>query len=274
MSLGSTLGPVLRSTTKATAAAVDRVRPPRPGITILIYHRIGSGTGGQMDLRVDDFERQLEWLRSTQRIITLDRAVAEVTGTEPLQPGVVVTFDDGTADWVEHVLPVLDRLHVPATFYVATAFVEERRAFPGDGRPISWAGLKEMSTSRLVTLGSHTHTHALMDRLPVPDIADELDRSIGLLGDRVGVDPTHFCYPKALLGSPPAQAAIRERFRSATLAGTRSNTRGADPYRLARSPIQAADGQRWFRHKAVGGLGFEDMVRDRLNALRYRGATE
>ena len=40
------------------------------------------------------------------------------------------------------------------------------------------------------------------------------------------------------------------------------------------TPIQAADGQRWFRRKAVGGLGFEDRVRDGLNALRYRGATE
>jgi peptidoglycan/xylan/chitin deacetylase (PgdA/CDA1 family) len=184
-----------------------------------------------------------------------------------------VTFDDGTADWVDHVLPALDRHRVPATFYVATAFVDEQRPLPGDGRPISWAGLKEMSTSTLVTLGSHTHTHALMDRLAVPDIAGELDRSIELLGSRAEVTAEHFCYPKALLGSPPAENAIRERFRSATIAGTRANLAGVDPYRLTRSPIQPADGQRWFRHKAVGGMSFENDLRDLLNRARYRGAS-
>ena len=274
MSLRSAAGPELRSATKATAAAVDLARPPAAGITILIYHRVGSGAGGQMDISTSEFDLQIDWLRSTQRVLTLDRALEELRGTEAVEPGVVITFDDGTADWVEGALPVLDRHGVPATFYVATDFVERRREFPGGGTPISWAGLKELATSPLVTLGSHTHHHALMDRLPVPDIADELDRSIQLLGDRVGITAEHFCYPKALLGSPPARAAIRERFRSATLAGTRANRLGADPYRLARSPIQAADGQRWFRHKAVGGLGFEDRVRDGLNELRYRGATE
>ncbi len=274
MSLRSAAGPALRSATKATAAAVDLARPPAAGITILIYHRIGSGAGGQMDITSTEFDLQIDWLRSTQRVLTLDRALEELRGTDPVEPGVVVTFDDGTADWVDRALPVLDRHGVPATFYVATDFVEQRREFPGGGTPISWAGLKELATSPLVTLGSHTHHHALMDRLPVPDIADELDRSIQLLGERVGIQAEHFCYPKALLGSPPAQAAVRERFRSATLAGTRSNAAGADPYRLARSPIQASDGQRWFRLKARGGLGTEDRLRERLNSLRYRGASE
>lgn len=278
MSLRSAIAPAVRTAIKASAAAADVVRRPDPGITILIYHRVGSGTGGQMDLDPDEFDRQLAWLTSTQRVLSLDAALSElaadVAAAPALRPGVVLTFDDGTADWVEHVLPALDRHGVPATFYVATDFVERRRPFPGDGPAISWAGLKEMANSPLVTLGSHTHTHALMDRLAVPHIADELDRSIELIGERVGITAEHFCYPKALLGSPPAECAIRQRFRSATIAGTRANQIGVDPYRLTRSPVQASDSERWFRRKAVGGMAFEDEFRDRLNSLRYRGATE
>lgn len=260
-----------------------------------------------MDLSPAAFDSQLAWLRATQRILTLDQALAELAPTLPepsatpeppstpeagavshagagkkapgsgsvgggVRPGVVLTFDDGTADWVDHVLPALERHRVPATFYVATAFVDEQRPLPGDGVPITWAGLKEMAASQLVTLGSHTHTHALMDRLAVPDIAGELDRSIELLGQRVGVTAEHFCYPKALLGSPPAEAAIRERFRSATIAGTRPNVAGVDPYRLTRSPVQPTDGQRWFQRKATGGMSFENDLRDLLNRVRYRGA--
>lgn len=286
MSLRQRLTPAARSGLKGTAALVDTVRRPAQGITILIYHRVGAGTGGQMDLSPAAFDEQLAWLRSTQRVLTLDQALGELGSerragddvTDPGSPsgqrgtGVVLTFDDGTADWVEHVLPALERHRVPATFYVATAFVDEQRPLPGDGVPITWAGLKELWNSELVTLGSHTHSHALMDRLPVPQIADELDRSIELLGERVGVRAEHFCYPKALVGSAPAEAAIRERFRSATIARTRANLPGADPYRLTRSPIQPTDGQRWFRRKAAGGMSFENDLRDQLNRVRYRGA--
>ena len=56
--------------------------------------------------------------------------------------------------------------------------------------------------------------------------------------------------------------------------GTRVNRYGAtDPYRLARSPVQVSDGDRWFRHKVAGGLGFEDTLRRALNRRRYAGAS-
>lgn len=285
-SLRGAVVPVAKTAVKTTAAMVDEVRRPQPGITILIYHRVGAGNGGQMDLSPAEFDAQLAWLNATQRVLTLDQALIELGAERAagerapapgspdggFAPGVVLTFDDGTTDWVDHVLPALERHKVPATFYVATAFVDEQRPLPGDGVPITWAGLKEMSTSDLLTFGSHTHTHALMDRLAVPDIAGELDRSIELLGDRAEVAVEHFCYPKALQGSPPAEKAIRRRFRSATLAGTRANLPGVDPYRLTRSPIQPTDGQRWFRRKATGGMSFENDLRDLVNRVRYRDA--
>ena len=122
-------------------------------------------------------------------------------------------------------------------------------------------------------VGSHTHTHALLDRLPRDQVATELDRSIELIGERTGATAAHFAYPKAVPGSPAADELVRARFRSAALAGTRVNRSGADPYRLARSPVQYSDGMRWFRHKATGGLGLEDTLRRLLNRGRYAGAT-
>ena len=41
----------------------------------------------------------------------------------------VVTFDDGTGDFVDEAVPVLDRFEVLATLYVATRFVDEQRSF-------------------------------------------------------------------------------------------------------------------------------------------------
>ncbi len=123
-------------------------------------------------------------------------------------------------------------------------------------------------------MGSHTHTHALLDRLPADAVDGELDRSIALIGDRLGVEPRHFAYPKALAGSSAADRAVRTRFTSAALAGTRANSYGAtDPYRLARSPVQVDDGLSFFALKVAGGMRMEDDLRRLVNRRRFAGAT-
>ncbi len=263
-----------RSVLKGAASAVDRIQPPARGITMLIYHRVGLGAGGQMDLDPARFDEQLAWLADTQRVLTLDDAVAELEGHDPVAPGVVITFDDGTVDWVTEVAPALERHRLPATFYVSTGFVEDQIAFPHGGTPITWAGLEVLRDCGWATIGSHTHRHRLLDRLDPADLADELDRSVELLRDRLGVEATHFCYPKAVPPSEAAAEAVAARFATAVLAGTHANVAGADRYRLARSPVQASDSDRWFHAKAIGGLGAEDRLRAALNRRRYRGATD
>lgn len=282
MSLRARVAPAVKQSIKAAAALRDVAAPPRTGVTILIYHRVGAGTGGEMDLAPAIFDEQLRWLTDHHRILTLDEAAAQLggdgseprsTSDEPTRDGVVLTFDDGTADWVDHVLPLLDRHGVPATFYVSTDFVERSVPFPDGGTAITWAGLRELASSPLVTIGSHTHRHRLLDRLPPGEIDEELDRSVELLGARIGVEAAHFCYPKAVAGSPQAEAAVRRRFRTAVLAGTRANPPGADLHRLHRSPVQRSDAPRWFRRKADGGMRLEDDLRRLANRVRYRGAT-
>ena len=131
----------------------------------------------------------------------------------------------------------------------------------------------ECVASGLVTIGSHTHRHRLLDRLVADEVADELDRSIGLIGERLDVRADHFADPKALPPSPVADREVRRRFRSAALAGTRANPIGADVHLLARTPIQTTDDGPWFDLKLAGGLGLEDDLRRFANRRRYAGAT-
>jgi peptidoglycan/xylan/chitin deacetylase (PgdA/CDA1 family) len=260
---------------KTSAAAADRLRHPTPGIVVLIYHRVGAGSGLEIDLPVDLFDEQMAALAAEGRTTTLDDALERLADPNPVAPApspVVVTFDDGTADFADVALPILERHQVPAALYVATDFVERGKPFPGGGTPLSWRAIDDTRSTGLVTIGSHTHTHALLDRASAPEAEQELDRSTELIGERLGIAVEHFAYPKAVAGSPAADAAIRRRFRSAALAGTRPNPYGrTDPYRLARSPIQVADGMRWFRRKAAGGMALEDGLRRVLNRRRYAG---
>lgn len=328
---------------KTMAAWHDRLRPAGRGVVVLIYHRVGGGSGTEIDLPPELFDEQMAGLAAERRVIALDDALDRLASPSPdgnapdrlvsrigdgfdqptsrtpevparpaspsshgrdrrglpssvdtadqatqsdkdaadWTPGaagepdpVVVTFDDGTADLAEVALPILARHHIPATVYLATDFVDAGRSFPADGTPLSWAAVGDMVASGWVTVGSHTHTHALLDRLSPGEAADEVDRSIELIGEHVGAAPRHFAYPKAVAPPAPVEELVRSRFRSAALAGNRPNPYGrSDPHRLARSAIQVSDGMTWFRRKAEGGMAFEDTLRRTLNRARYARAT-
>lgn len=265
-----------RQSVKVAAAAVDAVRREPDGLVVLLYHQVEGPEPNAVNLSAAGFREQLEYLKA-RGVVSLDAGVAAVRrGTAPIEsrPRLVVTFDDGTADFVDTALPLLVEFGVPATLYVATQWIDEARSFWDDGTVLSWSALREAASTGLVTFGSHTHTHALLDRLPADEIASELDRSISLIEDNLGVTPRHFAYPKALSPSPAADLAVRARFRSAAIAGTRANPfRATDPFLLTRSPIQVGDGMTWFRRKAEGGMRLEDELREVVNRRRYAGAT-
>jgi peptidoglycan/xylan/chitin deacetylase (PgdA/CDA1 family) len=271
---------LLRRAVKEAAVAADALRRPPRGVVVLIYHRVGGASGLELDLPVDVFAAQMEALAASGRVVTLGDALARLR--QPVENGdsgagadpVVLTFDDGTADLVDHALPILERHRLPVTLYAATAFIDEARPFPGDGHPLSWRGLSDAYATGLVDVGSHTHGHLLLDRLPPDQVDDELARSIELIGEHIGTPPLDFAYPKAVAGSAAAERAVRRRFRSAALGGSRPNPFGTtDPYRLARSAIQRSDGMRWFRRKVDGGMAAEDGLRRVVNRWRYVGAT-
>ncbi|MGH9243697.1 MAG: polysaccharide deacetylase family protein [Acidimicrobiales bacterium] len=260
---------------KLTAEAADRVRRVPPGVVVLVYHRVGGGSVLDIDLPRAAFRDQAEALAASGRVVPIDLAIQILRGRK--RPGfdpVVVTFDDGTADFVDEALPVVVKFGLPVTLYVATDYVERRRPFPHEGRPVSWPALADAVDTGLLTVGSHTHTHALLDRVTPEEARAELDRSIALIEDRLGVTPAHFAYPKAVLGTIAAQQEVRERFESAALGGTRANRYGkTDVHRLARSPIQVSDGRRWFERKVGGGMALEDDLRRLVARRRYAGAT-
>jgi peptidoglycan/xylan/chitin deacetylase (PgdA/CDA1 family) len=267
--------PAARTLLKVAASALDGLRRPAPGLVVLIYHRVGRRTPIEVDLPLMLFEEQIRFLTEQCHVVTLDEGLRLIASPDDASGTVVaVTFDDGTADFVELALPVLERHSVPVTLYLATSFIEKGEHFPDDGVPLSWAGLRDALSTGVVEVGSHTHHHALLDRLPVAEIDKELDRSIELIGERLDVKAAHFAYPKAIPGSPAADAAVRRRFRSAALAGTHPNRFAAtDAYRLARSPLQVSDGMHWFTRKALGGLELEDTLRRLVNRRRYGGVT-
>jgi len=280
---------LLRRTVKVASAAADRLRPDVAGVVILIYHRVGGGSSLEVDLDPGLFDQQMAAIAASNRVLSLSAALERldlpagrpVAGDRGGDAGsVVVTFDDGTADFVDVALPILERHGVCVTLYAATSFIEDGIEFPDHGRPVSWAALRDACATGLVDVGSHTHRHRLLDRVTPAEAADELDRSAGLIAERLGRPALDFAYPKAVAGTPEVAQLVRDRFRSAALAGTRANPyrsqqppRFTDPHFLARSPIQVSDGMQYFERKLAGGMTLEDSLRRVMNRARYARAS-
>lgn len=245
---------------KTVSAAVDSFYPSQSGIAILIYHRVGHGAGGQMDITTEMFRRQMDHLATHHRVLSLQDAVEELRSGDPVEPAVVVTFDDGTDDWVDNALPILAAHSVPATFYVSTDFVDHGLDFPLGGRPITWDGLRELRDSGWATIGNHTMTHRMLDRLPPDEIEAELDGATARLEDELQSPVEHFCYPRAVPPSEAAADAVERRFTTAVLSGTVANPAGANLHALRRSPVQSSDNFEWFKRKASGGMRCEELL--------------
>ncbi len=260
---------------KRASDAADHLRAPVAGAVVLIYHRVGGAADVELDMPGDLFARQMHALAETDRAASLDAVLPTLERRDPpsVDP-VVVTFDDGTADFVDEALPVLVDAGVPALLYLATGFVETNDVLPYGGRPLTWAALGDALATGLVTIGSHTHSHAVLDRLSESHIDAELRRSCELIEDKLGVAAEHFAYPKGVARSAVADAVVRRTFHSAATGEIRTNRYGAtDVYRLGRTPVQRSDDMRWFRAKIAGGLTLEGTLRRVLNRARYGNKT-
>jgi len=77
-------------------------------------------------LKLADFERQLDYFADTHGLVTREEFEGWSAGG-PAPKGVLLTFDDGLRDHVEHVLPVLMQRRLFGLFYVCSGPVSTGR---------------------------------------------------------------------------------------------------------------------------------------------------
>lgn len=103
----------------------------RARLTVLIYHRV---VPERDPLRPDEpdaaaFAWQMETLATLFNVLPLGEAVGRLrAGTLPVRAA-CVTFDDGYADNHDEASPILRAVGIPATFFVATGFLNGGRMF-------------------------------------------------------------------------------------------------------------------------------------------------
>jgi peptidoglycan/xylan/chitin deacetylase (PgdA/CDA1 family) len=98
-------------------------------LSILIYHRVLSRRDSLFPREVDAqaFDQQMALLKNYFNFIPLSEAVRGLRQGSLPPRAACVTFDDGYADNAEIALPILERHGIPATFFVATGFLDGGR---------------------------------------------------------------------------------------------------------------------------------------------------
>ena len=98
-------------------------------LSILIFHRVLPEPDPIYpdEIHVRRFYEVCGWLKSWFNVLPLDAAVAHLKdGTLPARAA-CITFDDGYADNHDVALPILQRHGLPATFFIATGFLDGGR---------------------------------------------------------------------------------------------------------------------------------------------------
>lgn len=120
----------------------------------------------------------------------------------------VVTFDDGYENNLTQALPILELLGVPATIFLATAYLDSLQPFPSDDwsaagdpgvpvetwRPLAYTQCQELAASGLIELGAHTHTHADFRGRPDEFLAD-ICLCRAALRECLGIEQPTFAFP-------------------------------------------------------------------------------
>ena len=119
--------------TSLTLAARRHLAPTR--LTVVNFHRVDNEEAarqfdqGTLDTTPDGLDRRLRLLRHAFTVIDPDDLL-DYLGGRPWPPSpALITFDDGYRDNYERALPILQRHGLKALFFVATAYVANRRLF-------------------------------------------------------------------------------------------------------------------------------------------------
>ncbi|MEV6489924.1 polysaccharide deacetylase family protein [Actinoplanes sp. NPDC051633] len=176
---------------------------------VLMYHSVQPYEADPYHVIVSPsrFARQMRWLRR--------RGMRGVSMRELLQArragsgaGLVgLTFDDGYANFITEVMPVLDNYGFTATVYVVAGALGGHNAWdePGPRMELMTRGGVKHAAACGMEIGSHSLAHVRLPEVPADDLAEQVGLSRDILADLSGQDVTGFCYPYGAAGAREAE---------------------------------------------------------------------
>lgn len=253
-------------------------RPRQRPVRVLCYHAIADLEGAAIiepyGVPVPEFRRQLRLLARHFRFISPDEFARYLRGGGVPRRAVLLTFDDCFRDLFDAALPVLREFRAPALAFAATGKIggsyDWDEALGAPRLPLLDAdGL--LTAAEHITIGSHTRTHRMLNRLPSDALADEINGSMTDM-EALGLPrPQFLAYPYG-----EHDPAVREAARKAGLVGAFTVEGGrvhphGDRYAIPRAEVLRSDTGWRFVWKIVTLRPARSSTRFRSLMPRVRG---
>lgn len=225
--------------------------------SILVYHRFGDTADDSMTTTTTVFVQQLTQLRAHgYRIVPLADLIASLSpGRGQAGKLIAITVDDGHRSVFSVLFPAIQRLNVPVTLFIYPS------AISNAPYALTWAQLRTMTASSLVSIGAHTYWHPdfrVERRRLAPDayariVQFQLTRPRAMLQERLGVDVPFLAWPYGISDEALRRAAQDSGYTAAVALGNR-NASGKDPlYALPRHMVVDAVGGLALLARVAGG---------------------
>lgn len=209
---------------------------------ILTYHSLDE-SGSVTSVRPHHFR---EHMRSLARRGFAGISLAELldawnySRNLPARP-VVLTFDDGFANFLEHAAPLLCELNFRATIFAVSGRCGQtndwRHQAPGIPRLplLSWSELGQMATAGF-EIGAHSVTHRPLIELTQPEAEREIVESKERIEQQLGRPVKTFAYPFGMFARAHCEV-VRSWFRGACTVELGKASRANDRHQLPRLDV-------------------------------------
>jgi peptidoglycan/xylan/chitin deacetylase (PgdA/CDA1 family) len=236
-------------------------RPMRSPVPILVYHAVCADPPDWIapyTVSPATFRAHLDVVAGSGRQpLTVSQYADALTGKIPCpERAVLITVDDGFADFADNALPALAERKMPSTLYVTTGALADCRqeSVLPKASMLRRTHMRELEAAG-VEIGAHSHTHRQLDVLPDREVAYELSLSGDLLAQELGHRIRSFAYPHGYWRRrvlPLAQAA---GFDSACAVGNMHSSAAGQlmalPRLMVRSDTDAATVAAWMDGSGV-----------------------
>lgn len=222
---------------------------------VVVYHAIGSipRSAPQWNgfIHPDRFAAHMAYLAERRRVVDLD-ALFE-PGPSPGPPRVAITFDDAYRSALEHAVPVLRELGLPAAFFVPTKWIGQRNTWdPASDIPRELMTGEELAELARTGFAVESHGHAHIDyaRCDPRTVEDDVRTSVERLTAILGRPPRYLAYPYGRASPAAVAEASRLGLRGAFALDRPQDVSG--DFAVKRIPVVPADTRTLFALKTGG----------------------
>ncbi len=153
-----------------------------------MYHIFEENKYPSTNIKIEIFSKHLDEINNMDIDFISYKKFKEIIKKNLDRNYILLTIDDAFESFYLNAWPLLKVRKIPFVLFVSTREI-------GKYGYMTWDQIKEISSSNLVTIGNHSHSHDYLIDWDENKIKSDLKNSIKIFKKELGYSPNFFSYP-------------------------------------------------------------------------------